>query len=379
MTKRLAFVACAALLPLAGCGGAAPPIAEPEPVEPEGPSKLLEPTLISAELTTEVNDDGTPAAPADTNFGPEAPAIFLVAELDGLPEDCEIEAVWTSSARSKPLYTSTATGAGRHRLVSKLIPRGNMFEIGKYRVAIWLNRAEIGGVHFSVGEKASRFTTVKELNLSAWTEVVSKRPIDSKLSFRSGIKTVNVSFVVKGAQPGATIRVMWLRGENLLIEEDLEHEGTRRYALPFEQGKAIKDGEYAVEIEVDGEVLAKRTFQVGGKTVSSVVDHAALGVAKGKAKFPKGKKTTFKASTKGLRIGIGFFSLPDNAKVKVEWVALTEDGEQLLHTSEVTLEEGGKQAPVIDWTIEGQLAPGPHKAVIILGSRKMAELPFTIE
>lgn len=380
MSKRLALVACLASLVVTGCGGGAP---EPDTTPVAATAAAVapsEPTLVSAVLTTELNDEGlAPAAPTATEFGPETPQIFLVAELAGLPEGSELEAVWMASDRSKPLYTSTATAAGSHTLVSKLLPSGNMFAEGKYRVSIWVNRSELGGVHFSIGEPESRFTVVKELNLAAWVEVISKRPIDPKLSFRSGIKTITASFVVKGARPGSTIRVLWYKGDDLLIENDLEYEGTQRYALSFEQGRQINDGEYTVEVEVEGEMLGRRSFHVGGTTVSPVVDHVALGVAKGKAAMPKKHLASFKASTKGLRCGIGFLTLPDNAKVKVEWFAINEDGEQLLGTSETALTEGGKQVAVLDWTPEGGLASGPHKAVITLGSRKMAEVGFEIQ
>ncbi len=228
-------------------------------------------------------------------------------------------------------------------------------------------------------EKRSERRSVKELKVTEAVEVLSNKAINPKKSFRSGVRKIYASFKVNGVGSGGTIRVLWYRDEELFLEDDIECEGEKRYAVPLEKRKKLSGGDYAVEVEVDGEMFARRTFHVGGSNVSPVIEHAALGGTKGKNRIPRRAKTVFKSNVRAIRCGVRFLDLPENAKIEVKWVLFEDEGEKLLHTSNTEVKKGGTSNVTLDWKPEGDLTPGQHKAVVLLGSRKMWELAFTVE
>jgi hypothetical protein len=147
----------------------------------------------------------------------------------------------------------------------------------------------------------------------------------------------------------------------------------------YEKGDQVPPGDYEVEVSVNGEVMARRGFHVGGDPVSPMLRHAALGVAAGKKKqMPKRHSEVFEAKTSGLRCGVGLSNLPDEAVVKVTWIAVTEDGEEERYEAEETVRGGGTGTAIVDWPIDGALEPGRYKAVVSLGSRRLEELAFTV-
>ncbi|MCP4679312.1 MAG: hypothetical protein GY854_28255 [Deltaproteobacteria bacterium] len=228
-------------------------------------------------------------------------------------------------------------------------------------------------------EKRGERKSVKALKVTEAVEVRSNTAINPKQSFRTGVRKIYASFQVNGVGPGGTIRVLWYQDDELFREDDIECEGEKRYAVPLERGKKLTNGDYAVEVEVDGEMFARRTFHVGGDNVSPVVEYAALGGTKGKNRIPKRAKTVFKSNVHAIRCGVRFLDLPDNAKIEVQWISFEDEGEKLLHTSNTEVPKGGTSNVTLDWKPEGDLTPGPHKAVVLLGGRKMRELAFTVE
>jgi hypothetical protein len=230
------------------------------------------------------------------------------------------------------------------------------------------------------GDSSTR-QSVKGLKVSLAVGVRSNEAINPKQSFHSGTRRIYAGFQVVGFDSCSTIRVLWYRDDELFREDDIECEGEKRYAVSLEKPKKLATGDYSVEVEVDGEMFARRTFYVGGDNVSPVLAHVALGGTKGKNRIPRPAKKVFKTNVKAIRCGVRFLDLPENAKIQVQWVMFEGSGEdeKLVHTSDTIFEKGGTGNVIVDWEPEEDLLLGSYKAVIFLGKRKMREVGFTVE
>ncbi len=366
----------ALVVSLCSCGGAGTKVQDvtAHPVAQPG-----EPAMAGAVLTTAVDSNSESAAPASTDFGRNTERIYLIAELTDLAPDTEIDVSWSSMKGGEPLHRSTDTGSGDHKLVADIRAPSGGFEVGDYQVFVYANNARLGHASFHIGGKAKDWTGVRGLMVSSAITAWTNEAIDPKSSFSRGTKRIYAVFQVRTDKPSPFVRVTWLRGEKELAVNDLEC-GEVRCVDSYEKGKQVPLGDYKVEIDVNGEVMARRSFHVGGDSVSPMLMHAALGVAKGKKKrMPKRHNEVFKGPTSGLRCGVRISNLPDEAVVRVTWIAVTDSGEEEKHKAEEIVKGGGSQTAVVDWPIDGALEPGRYKAVVNLGSRKLEELAFTVK
>ncbi len=374
--KTISMVALAALL--CSCGGAgtevqdvvtAPPVAQP-----------AEPAMGSAVLTTAVDSNGESAGPTATDFGRVTERIYLIAELTDLAPDTKIDVSWSSTKGGEPLHRSTDTGSGDYKLVANLRAPSGGFEVGDYQVFVYANNARLGHVSFHIGGKGKDWTGVRGLMVSSAVTAWTNEPIEPKTSFSRGTRRIYAGFQVRTNNPSPYVRVTWLRGEKELAVNDLECGREVRCIDAYEKGKQVPLGDYVVEIDVNGEVMARRSFHVGGDSVSPMLMHAALGVAKGKKKrMPNRHNEVFKGRMSGLRCGVRISNLPDEAVVRVAWIAVKDSGEEEKHKAEEIVRGGGSKIAVVDWPIDGALEPGRYKAVVTLGSRKLEELAFTVK
>jgi len=365
-------------LGLASCAGSAP-----EPTGPTGPPPTREITMRDAALSTAVDPETKrPAAETATVFPEDTAQIFLVATLENLPPDAEIEVKWLQSGKGDPLYVSTSKASGDHQLVAKLLPPMGKFQIADYQVFVYVSGLRLGSVRFRVGAAETRWTGVRELNVSGAVEAYTNKALEPRTSFHQGISKIYVSFLVRTDDERPYVRVSWLLDDEVFLQNDLECGGDVRCVDVYEAKKPIVGGDYGVEVDVNGEVLSHKTFHVGDTPVAPVLDFAALGVAKGKKKMPRGSPkgpVAVKSGVKGLRVGFKLLALPDEATVRVKWVAVRDGGDELLDTTEVALTGGGAKTEVVDWEPETPLEPGRYKAMITLGERVLEELGFTIE
>ena len=184
---------------------------------------------------------------------------------------------------------------------------------------------------------------------------------------------------MRTTSPNPYVNVFWLKDGRELSSGVLECGGDVPCVGAYEKGKQIPDGDYEIEVQVGGEVMAQRSFHVGGTPMSPMLDHVALGVAKGRKAMPKRHSDTFKARTSGMRCGVRVAALPDEATIRVRWVLAAEGGDEEKFVSEERVAGGGTRSAVLDWPVESDLAPGRYKAVVEVGSRKLAEIEFTVE
>jgi hypothetical protein len=374
--RTTSLVALVALL--GGCGGAGTTVGEtalePGTAEPAGPA------MTGAVLTTAVDPNGESAAPASAAFALDTERIHLIAELTGLAPGTVIEVRWSSLPDGEPLHRSRDTGSGDRRLVAVLPAPPGGFEAGDYRVSVHAGDSRLGQTGFRIGGRTQDWTGVRGLLVASAITAWTAEAIEPKSSFPDGTRRIYAVFQVRTNDPRPFVRVTWLKDEKELAVNDLECGREVRCADAYDKGGKVPPGDYEVEITVNGEVMARRGFHVGGDPVGPVLLHAALGVAAGKKKqMPKRHSDVFEGRTSGLRCGVRLSTLPDEAAVRVAWVAVTDNGEEERYAAEEIIRGGGTGTAVVDWPVGGTLEPGRYKAVVSLGSRTLEELAFTVE
>jgi hypothetical protein len=387
MPKGFAFVVFASLLALLfGCGGAGQGATAQEGSSvgstlEGGAASGPPPTFSRVDLTTAVDEKRMVAtAPASTEFLPDTPRIFLIGTLDDPPEGAEIEVHWFKAAESEPLYVSRDRVSSNYTVLSRFRPPGDSFLTGEYRVLVYVGGREATSINFRVSDRRSGGRLrVKELAVSESVEVQTKKAINAATSFRQGVSKVFAGFFVGGLEAGATIRVLWYHNDELVREDDLESEGEKRYVQVFENAKGLAQGDWAVEVEVEREMFARRTFFVGGGNIGPVIDRVALGASLGKNGMPKKETTVFNRNARVIHCGMRILDLPDGSSVEVEWVSLKEGDEEVVHSTETKIENGGTTTVSSAWEPGGKLSAGSYMVVISLNGRKMTELPFTVK
>ncbi len=378
MSPRALLVAVIAALFLSSCGGAGPaPVAPVE--QPEPPPAV---TIGDLELCSEIDPEGgLPAGEIGDSFDEDVGRIFLVSTLENLPVDSEIEVRWMVRRLDEPIHVSKVTASGTHRLAARLAPRESSFDPGEYRAVVRVNGERVGEKEFRVGIAGSRWTGVRGLAISRAVTAFEDEPIKSTTSLHAGVTRVYATFLVNTDDPRPYVRVSWLRDGGALTENDIECGNDVRCVDLYETRGSIPGGDYEVEVEVNGEVLAGKTFHVGGKPVAPVLGFAALGPARGRKRMPRSSigPVTLEAKklARGVRVGFELLTLPREARVEVEFVDV-ESGETL-HTGELRFSGGGDRSEVVDWKPETPLQPGRYKAVIRLKKRLMEELGFVVE
>ncbi len=381
MSNRLELLVLVAWFVVSnGCGGAGPSDGAAQPVSPADRPKsesLL--TLSRADLTTAVDESSmTATAPTSTEFLPDTKEIYFIGTIEGLPAETKIEVHWYLESKREPLHVSQDVGSGTHTVLSRFRPAEDRFAINQYQVVVYAETTEVGLVSFRIADQQSGGRVrVKELSVTPAVEVRTNRALRPISSFHKGTKRVFATFYVSGLESGGTIRLLWHHDEELVREDDLECEGEKRYAVAFENRKRLARGDWGVDVEVRGEVFASRTFFVGDTGGGPAIDRAALGAKAGR--MPGRGKTVFKADSKVIHCGIRFLHASEDSKIEVRWISLGDDGEELVHTSSSKVNKDGKSTVGVTWKPDAALSPGPYKATIVVNTRKLEELAFTVE
>ncbi len=343
------------------------------------------PVLTQADLSVAIDASGLKvAAPHSTEFLPDTKTVYLVATLEKLPREADIEVRWTQSQMGSPLTVTHASGSNRHTFSSK-------FDLAKFVAAeknpygqqiqaqIFVNGSRVGGTSFIISDRrAGGMLKVKELSVSYSIEAETNQAVNSTQSFKKGTKKIFASFYVGGLEPGATIRVSWLHEGNLVKEDDIESEGEKRYVTFLDSGKALSYGDWTVEIDLLGDKFAERSFFVGDTSGGSAIEEAALGTSVGNDRMPKNPMTVFKTNSRAIHCGIKFLFASANSKVEINWTSMAEGSESILQTTSAVLKNDGPSSVSMAWRPGKGLKSGQYKAVIIVAGAKVQELPFEI-
>jgi hypothetical protein len=221
--------------------------------------------------------------------------------------------------------------------------------------------------------------SVGQLLVSAAVEAQSNKAINPQTSFRSGVKSIFASFDIKGFHEGSTIRVIFYRDEDIIEERDIEKQADGRYAAELKEPRGLATGDYSVEVEVEGEMYAKRTFAVGNVDAGPSLDRAALGTELKNGGMPRNEKTVFRRGGGAIKCGVKFLDLPENSRITFNWVSLADEGEEIVNTSETVVKAGGNGTTGASWNPSGSVSTGRYKVEILVDEIKMAELVFTVK
>lgn len=390
--KWIGFGCPAAACILLACGGAQQ--GEPQAGEGTGGAAFGEgdtvssvgPAVTQIDLATALNASGLKlAAPSAKEFLPDTATVYLLATLEKLPREADIEVRWTQSTMGSPISVTHASGSGTYTFNSQFdlakFVAGEKKPYGeKIQALIFVNNRQVGGTLFTISDRRSGgMLRVKDLAVSGAVESGSNLAVNSTKSFRKGTKKVIASFYVGGLEPGATMRVRWLHEEELVKEDDLESEGEKRYAAAMENGKGLAFGDWTVEIDINGDVFASRSFFMGDDSSGAAIEDVALGTALGKNRMPKKAMTSFKPNVGAIHCGVQFLYARADAKIEIQWVSLTEGVENILQTTETTVNKEGPTTVNMAWRPGKSLPVGPYKAAVVVDGVKTQEIAFEVQ
>ncbi len=381
--RRFGFVLLA-MFAAFGCGGAGPqgqgaagPDQDrlgPEDLEPRA-------TLVKAELATRVDEERMrPVSTPATEFAPETPAIHLVARLKDVPPAASITVQWFRDAEPQPILESRADASDRYQFIASLERTEERFAPGPYHVRILVNGRETATVPFEVtgGEKLAAGLQASGIAVSERVDR-KMRPQGAHGHLKHGTREIRVSFDVAAATPEAYVTVHWLRGDETMLEQDLETPSDRRYVVSFDVAEGIPDGAYTIQIESQNEILDSAEFQVGKVQVGSSIDTVALGLALGPEKMPQKPMTAFPRDTRVIQCGVRFLGLEPGSVVEVQWTRVDDEGDMLIYTTRSDVSSGGSGTMGAAWEPVSELQPGNYKAVVVVNGQVMAEARFIVE
>jgi hypothetical protein len=335
--------------------------------------------LKDAGFTTSFdNDEMQPMADTATEFSRSTGTIVFFGTLEGLPRGAQIEVQWKDTSSERPFFESRDEGSGTHTFASRF--RNSGLTDGQYWAVVYVNGAKVGDAGFRITEQVSSsgLTRVKSLAVSTGVSG-SNEAQGASTSFPMGVKKLYATFHVGGIKEQSTMRVIWYLEGDVVEQTDIVFEGEKRYVSTYEQRKNLARGDYAVEVDLDGEVYARRTFYVGDSMAGPTIEEATLGTALGKKQMPKKAMTVFKKKTRAIHCGIRFISAPEGAEVTVEWIGIRDGQEQSLETTRTTVKNSGPGTVSMAWKPGGTLEAGPHKASISVNGQKLQEIAFTVE
>ena len=390
MKNLLRCFAAATIVGMTACGGA--PAKETEsPVSETAEAYVSAPAQAGVVVrditfTTAVDSSGIrAAAPASEAFLPDTESVYLITSLENLPTESDIEVRWTEATMGPPISVTHEDGSGTRTFSSRFalakFAAADKKAVGKkIQALIFVNGNQVGGDSFAISDRRSGgMLRVKELAVSSAVEADTNLPVQSSKSFRKGTRKVIASFYIGGLEPGAAIRVRWLNEGDIVQEDDIESEGEKRYIATLESKKGLAFGDWAVEVDVLGDVLAGRSFYMGDESSGPAVEEAALGTAVGKNRMPKKAKTVFNTKPGAIHCGIRFLYAPAGAKVAVRWISMAEGTEDILQTTETMIDKEGTTAVNMAWRPGKPLKAGPYRAIIEVDGTKVQELPFEIK
>ena len=393
MTSRcgaLALIAIPALALLAGCGGAkgkikgaSVPAAAGETTEVTSDDLVPRAVLVSAELTTAVDEERYVAtAEKCTEFPPEQGQIFLVGKLKRLPTGARIEVRWFRDADPKPMLVSHTSGSDTFSFAASLSPLGPAFISGPYTARIFVDEREVGGAPFTVtgtppteeGARASEF----KVSTAVGFRMKPKRP---GTEFEAGTAKLYATFRVDGATEGSSAAVRWLRNGTVFQEEQIDVDSEGRFGAELGAPNGLPDGAYEVAVAVDGADEITTAFTVGDAAGGPRVDRLLLGRALSADNLPEDEATSFSRDDDAIRCGLRFLDLEAASEISVQWLAVAEGGEPVVaYTVKSAVPDGGSGTMGAEWPApDGGFEPGTYKVVVLVGGVALAEREFTIE
>jgi hypothetical protein len=389
-TVVLALATIVALALLAGCGGgkgklkgASIPAAAEEKVEVTADDVVPRAVLVSAELTTAVDEERYVAAAAPlTEFPPEQEKIFLVGKLKRLPTDSGVEVRWFRDADPEPMLVSKTRGSDTFSFVASLSPVGPAFISGPYTARIFVEDREVGGTPFTVTGTPPTEEGPRASELAVSTGVGFRmKPKRPGTEFEAGTKKLYATFRVDGAAEGSSAAVRWIRNGAVFHEEQLEVDGEGRFGAELGAPNGLPDGAYEVAVGVDGADEIKAVFKVGDAEGGARVDRLLLGHALGDDNLPAEAATEFSTTDEAIRCGLRFLDLPADSEISVQWLAVAEEGEPVvMYTVKSAVPGGGSGTMGAEWPQpDGGFEAGAYKAVVVVGGAALAEAEFTIQ
>jgi len=205
------------------------------------------------------------------------------------------------------------------------------------------------------------------------------RPVNKATQFGSGTEKVHVSFNVSGADRGEVAEVSWSRGSKPFFTEDVTMDGDRRYSAHIVADDGLPQGEYRVEISIEGASPVSRSFVIGTPSGGPTIEKIALGLELGENNLPNRPMETFSSDCGGIYCGVRFIDLEPGSTIEIHWIQLEDGDESVRYRSRSELPGGGEGTMGAAWEPNYPFDAGTYKLVVFVNGEQLSEKAFIVE
>lgn len=334
------------------------------------------PAIKSTVLCRALANDGSPV---DIVEAYRPPDIFCLSlEMEGSPRHGDVTTTWFFRNRYLENLREPTVGKETGHLGFRLAPV-NLWEIGDYRVEVFIAGDRAQTVHFTVRPPEDAIPSqVTEAVLASRVDDQG-RPVDSRSSF---VPSDRVRCVVR-ADLGAysKIEVQWYAGDRLLEYPHQSHTVSTNiedsyYDFPLSAREELVPGEYRADVYVDGILGQSLLFRVQ-ETIDQPPVIGLIAFAEGidDSGQPVRPRTTFAQGAKAVYAAYEFSGLRNGLSYEEVW--LLEGLEQTSNSRQWARgEQGWGWAKLA--SLEG-LTPGDYELQLYVDGDLLRQGHFSVE
>ena len=313
--------------------------------------------LVFAEL---VDQNDNPEG-VGSSFDSGLKAVYAVFDFDRFKNGREFKFTWYLDGEQ--LFEDTADwDAGARGSYWVNVFNDEVLPDGLYTLELQYDDVLLACGSFALGQGTGTSTATAKIGpLTFSSGQEDDQPIDEGTQFSSGTEEIFAFFDYSGMTDGAELRQVWtIDGEDGLDTTDAWNAGaTGSYWISINSSDGLPDGEYELELSVDGKVAQTGQFSIGGGD-QPVADEGVT---------VTGTVVDANRKSRSIEEAMVIFLYPGT---DIDEWASTQDQDQVFSTG-ITDADGWFQ-------LSEPAMPGETYPVIVLaeGYRPVAEQAFTI-
>lgn len=348
------------------------------------------PRLERVAFTTEIDTiTFTPAAPTSRSFPTFTDRLYFCFLLRGVEQEGTLEVTWNRVDEDEPLSVTRQQVDSDTRLAAEHVAE-RPFRPGPHFVRVTLDDEEIARVQFEIegqqGPVPEALAATKVTNLGFYAAQDRRgRPRGRPLNrFRSGTQQVHCAFRVHDAPPETEVGVQWYQGGRLVATTSVGTvEGTRSLSASVDNDAPLPDGEYRVQVNLEGFTKTSGAFVIGSGASPEAAggpafSHLQLSTAVHRTtRRPTAPvTTTFDGSEEEIFLSMRYRGLANNQSVEIHWFQGVHS-EQPMAVSTIHASGSGQMAA--SFAPNGPMPPGEYRADVVIGDEVLESIPFTVE
>lgn len=249
------------------------------PANPESKQAVL---ISNAVMSKDVKGDYLEPVGITDSFAANQSEFHAVITLADAPTNTSVKAIWLTSS-DEEMGTAELTSSGTRNLDFSFTPDAGKLPAGEYKVEIYVNNRMNRTLTFTVLANGSAPSTmkssstepakasgyVKEIVMAKNTEGPLKKPVNPTEEF-SPEDILHAVVGIQNAPDNTTFEIGWFAEDvgdaaskdSLINSDSATTEGTRNIDFTIESSQPWPEGQYRVEVYVNGALDSTKTFSI---------------------------------------------------------------------------------------------------------------------